>query len=270
MVNRLHTPTSGSILVNDTPIQSMDVIALRRSIGYVIQQTGLFPHLTVAQNIAVVPELLGWERRRIQQRVDELLDLVALPPADYRHRRPSELSGGQQQRVGIARALAADPPIILMDEPFGALDALTRATLQDELRRLQQHLRKTILFVTHDVDEALLLANCMVVMNQGRIVQYDTPHVLLTRPATPFVHDLLGGDDPTRLLALVPITALMQPLPTTVPAAPRIPAHVNGRTALALLLRGTAPLLVVEDHGQPVGTLTLPDLQNAASVVLPA
>src|SRR5690606_10934356 len=159
----------------------------RRHIGYVIQQVGLFPHQTVAENIATVPRILGWDRRRSEERVDSLLALMQLPPEQFRHRRPRQLSGGPQQRVGIARALAADPRILLMDEPFGALDTITRKVLQDELLRIQSQVKKTIIFVTHDVEEALKLADRIVAMNDGRIEQSGTPSQLLHRPATPFV-----------------------------------------------------------------------------------
>jgi osmoprotectant transport system ATP-binding protein len=172
MVNRLYEPTSGEIFIDDTEIHHLPVNTLRRQIGYVIQQVGLFPHMTVAKNIAVVPQLLGWPPKRIAARVDELLDLIGLPPTEYRGRYPAQLSGGQQQRVGLARALAADPGIMLMDEPFGAIDAITRTGLQDEMIRLQRTVRKTIVFVTHDVDEALKLADRVIVVTDGS-VGYD-------------------------------------------------------------------------------------------------
>jgi osmoprotectant transport system ATP-binding protein len=182
MVNRLVEPTSGTVYLGDTDVRSLEKTALRRQIGYVIQQVGLFPHMTLAQNIAVVPELLGWGRGLIHDRTLELLDLVRLP-ADLLDRYPSQLSGGQQQRVGIARALAADPDVLLMDEPFGAIDAINRTRLQDELASLQQRLKKTVLFVTHDVDEALRLADAIVVLRGGRVVQYDSrAGCSITRP----------------------------------------------------------------------------------------
>ncbi|HZQ09252.1 MAG TPA: ATP-binding cassette domain-containing protein, partial [Anaerolineae bacterium] len=193
MVNRLIEPTSGTILMNGENIAEMDVTTLRRQIGYVIQQVGLFPHLTVAQNIAVVPELLGWDRARIETRTDELLELIQLSPNYYRKRYPAQLSGGQQQRVGLARALAADPQLLLMDEPFGAIDAITRESLQEEMLRLKDAINKTILFVTHDVEEALRLADKIVVLRAGRVEQYDTPFKLLTDPANEFVRELVGA-----------------------------------------------------------------------------
>jgi len=194
MVNRLIEPTSGRILVDGQDVGRVDPVALRRRIGYVIQQIGLFPHMTIAENIAVVPRLLGWQRERIDRRVDELLRLVDMDPASYRDRYPRELSGGQQQRVGVLRALAAEPDIILMDEPFGALDPITRESLQDELKELQQRLHKTILFVTHDMDEALKLADRIVVMRAGEIVQVGTPEELLRSPADDFVAAFVGKE----------------------------------------------------------------------------
>ena len=175
-----------------------DPVQLRRRIGYVIQAVGLFSHMTVAQNAAVVPSLLRWERSRIEARVDELLDLVGLDPQRYRSRYPRELSGGEQQRVGVARAIAGEPPVLLMDEPFGAVDAIVRATLQDEIARIAQRLRTTILFVTHDVDEALRLADRIVVMREGQVEQHDTPMRILTEPATPYVAKLFALDEDAR------------------------------------------------------------------------
>lgn len=264
MVNRLHEPTSGQILIGGENIRSLPVTALRQRIGYVIQQTGLFPHMTVAQNIAVVPKLLGWPRERIESRIDELLTLIELPPAEYRHRYPSQLSGGQQQRVGLARALAGDPEVMLMDEPFGAIDAITRATLQDEMIFLQRQLKKTILFVTHDVEEALRLADKIVVMDIGRIVQFDTPFAILTRPANQFVASLVGADDTVRHLSLISVERAMQTPPPDfhLNGQPRIAPHDNLRNALSLLLRtGTQTLVVARDE-HPIGILTMGQIQD--------
>lgn len=197
-VNRLVQPQSGEIYVGGEPISAQDAIALRRSIGYVIQAVGLFAHMTVAQNIAVVPTLLQWERARIDARVEELLQLVGLDPARYRGRYPRLLSGGEQQRVGVARAIAAQPPVLLMDEPFGAVDAIVRRSLQDEIRRIAGSLQTTILFVTHDVDEALRLADRIVVMREGRIEQHGTPDEILASPATPYVRELFAIDSELR------------------------------------------------------------------------
>jgi osmoprotectant transport system ATP-binding protein len=197
-VNRLVVPQSGAVYVGERDVATQDAVQLRRGIGYVIQAVGLFSHMTVAQNIAVVPSLLGWDRERIASRVDELLQLVGLEPERYRDRYPRQLSGGEQQRVGVARAIAAEPPVLLMDEPFGAVDAIVRRSLQDEICRIAQTLHTTILFVTHDVDEALRLADCIVVMRDGRVEQQGTPDEILTAPATPYVARLFAIDPELR------------------------------------------------------------------------
>ncbi len=267
MVNRLYEPTAGQILINGEDIRSLKVTELRQQIGYVIQQTGLFPHMTVAQNIAVVPHLLGWQRERIDARIDELLNLIELPPEEYRNRYPSQLSGGQQQRIGLARALAGDPEIMLMDEPFGAIDAITRTTLQDEMLRLQQQLKKTILFVTHDVEEALRLADKIVVMDVGTIAQYDAPFTILTRPANEFVHNLVGADDTVRHLSLLRVEMAMAELPKDFRrnGEPTISAGDNLRNALSLLLRSGSHTLAVLHESATVGVLTLEHIRNTAS-----
>ncbi len=197
-VNRLVVPVSGKVYVGERDAAAEDPVQLRRGIGYVIQAVGLFAHMTVAQNIAVVPSLLGWDRDRTAARVDELLELIHLEPRRYRHRYPRELSGGEQQRVGVARAIAAEPPVLLMDEPFGAVDAIVRRSLQDEIRRIASALRTTILFVTHDVEEALRLADRIVVMREGRIEQHGTPETILREPATPYVAQLFAIDPELR------------------------------------------------------------------------
>ena len=195
LINRLHDPDAGQVLVEGRDVAQADPVGLRRGIGYVIQQTGLFPHMTVAENIACVPEILKWDRARITARVDELLNLVGLDPVEFKDRYPRQLSGGQQQRVGLARALAANPSLMLFDEPFGAIDAITRATLQDELLRIHRGSGKTFIFVTHDIAEALKLGTKVLVLDQGRVQQYGTPREVLESPATPFVRALLesGG-----------------------------------------------------------------------------
>ena len=195
LINRLHDPDAGQVLVEGRDVAQADPVELRRGIGYVIQQTGLFPHMTVAENIACVPEILKWDRARITARVDELLNLVGLDPVEFKDRYPRQLSGGQQQRVGLARALAANPSLMLFDEPFGAIDAITRATLQDELLRIHRGSGKTFIFVTHDIAEALKLGTKVLVLDQGRVQQYGTPREVLESPATPFVRALLesGG-----------------------------------------------------------------------------
>jgi osmoprotectant transport system ATP-binding protein len=209
MTNRLYEPTSGTIEIDGTDIMALQPETLRRRIGYVIQQNGLFPHMRIEDNIAVVPRLLSWNEKVISARIDELLEMVHLDPKVFRKRLPSQLSGGQQQRVGIARALAADPSILLMDEPFGAIDAITRLSLQDELRRIQRKTKKTILFVTHDVDEAFRLADRIVVMQSGRIVQFDTPYAIITNPVNDFVKKLVGDRDIYRRMNLLKISDIL-------------------------------------------------------------
>ncbi|MFE5504264.1 ABC transporter ATP-binding protein [Amycolatopsis japonica] len=204
MINRLIEPTSGRITIGGDDALKLDVDTLRRRIGYAIQQAGLFPHFTVAQNIAVVPGLLGWDKKKVDDRVEEMMDLVGLDPADFRDRFPRQLSGGQQQRVGVARALAADPPVLLMDEPFGAVDPITRGNLQDELLRLQTELKKTIVFVTHDFDEAVKLGDKIAVLgNQSRILQYDTPDAILANPADDTVAGFVGAGASLKQLTLL-------------------------------------------------------------------
>ena len=263
MVNRLYEPTSGTIYLGQQDIREMDATTLRRQIGYVIQQIGLFPHMTVAQNVGIVPDLLNWEPEKIRQRVDELLALVDLPPVEYRDRYPSQMSGGQRQRVGVARALAGDPDVILMDEPFGAIDAITRTGLQDELIKLQRKLKKTILFVTHDVEEALRLADKIIILKDGRIVQYDTPFNILSHPANQFVYDLVGADDIIRQLGLVRVDLAMKPLPADFVqnGRPTIARDDNLRRALSMLLNSNAPALTVIENDRPVGLLTLSSIQ---------
>ena len=208
MINRLVEPTSGRILLGGEDVTHADPVQLRRRVGYVIQQVGLFPHQTIAQNVATVPKLLGWDRARIKRRVGELLDLVGLPPATFARRYPSQLSGGQRQRVGVARALGADPPVLLMDEPFGAIDPITRGRLQEEFLRLQREVRKTIVFVTHDIEEAVHLGDRIAILEEGGVLaQYDTPAAILGSPATPFVADFVGADRGLKRLSVTPIEA---------------------------------------------------------------
>ena len=193
MINRLYEPDSGSIILFGEDISTVDVVKVRRRIGYVIQQIGLFPHYTVGDNIATVPKLLKWNKARINARVDELLTLVGLEPKEFRDRYPAQLSGGQQQRVGLARALAVDPKIMLMDEPFGAVDSITREKLQDELVRLHKETGKTFLFVTHDIEEAFKLGDRVLIMNEGTVRQFDTPEAIIRHPADPFVQSLVDS-----------------------------------------------------------------------------
>ena len=279
MINRLYEPTEGRILVNGADARGMPATELRRRIGYAIQQTGLFPHLRIEQNIAVVPELLGWEKARIDARIDELLDLVGLPRT-YRARYPRQLSGGEQQRVGLARALAADPALMLMDEPFGAIDAITRTRLQDELADIQRKVRKTILFVTHDVEEALRLADKIIVMRDGKIVQYDTPLAIITQPRDAFVQQLVGSDDMLRRVSLLSVRDVLggrdadsRLVPGTHNGKSATGAQVRTtialsedlRSALSLLLRTGSDDLVVVDDGRVVGRLSYADIRAAAA-----
>jgi osmoprotectant transport system ATP-binding protein len=206
MINRLIDLTSGTIELDGRDIMRMNPVELRRQIGYVIQQVGLFPHETIAENVATVPRLLGWDKRRIADRVNALLELVGMDPAQYSRRYPSELSGGQRQRVGVARALAADPPVLLMDEPFGAIDPITRDRLQGEFLRLQHDVKKTVVFVTHDIEEAVRLGDRIAILAQGgHLEQYDTPARILGSPATPFVADFVGADRGLRRLTVTGI-----------------------------------------------------------------
>lgn len=214
MVNRLIEPTSGEIFVGGRNVLKQNQVELRRSIGYVIQQIGLFPHFTIRDNIAVVPKLLGWNKAKIDRRADELLDIVGLDPAQFRDRYPKQLSGGQRQRVGVARALAADPPVMLMDEPFGAIDPITRDRLQNEFLRLQKQLKKTIMFVTHDIDEALKMGTLVCILQVGGVLaQLDTPANILSRPADDFVADFVGADRGLKRLTLVRVGEVMQQAP---------------------------------------------------------
>ncbi|CAE6937374.1 Osmoprotectant import ATP-binding protein OsmV [Paraburkholderia domus] len=209
MINRLIQPTSGKVYINGRDTDEVDPIELRRTIGYVIQQIGLFPNKTVADNICVVPDLLGWDRRKSRARAAELLEMVALDPGTFMKRYPRELSGGQQQRVGVVRALAADPPVMLMDEPFGAIDPVNRGVIQDEFLRMQKQLRKTVIFVSHDLDEALKMADKVAIFRAGRLEQIARPSQLLANPATPFVETFLGSDRILKRLRLVRVAEAM-------------------------------------------------------------
>jgi osmoprotectant transport system ATP-binding protein len=269
MINRMIEPTSGRITVDGEDVLAVDPVLLRRRIGYVIQQVGLFPHQSVAANVATVPRLLGWDKARIARRTDELLELVGLDPALHRGRYPSQLSGGQQQRVGVARALAADPPVLLMDEPFGALDPVTRARLQDELLLLQAHLNKTIVFVTHDLDEAVKLGNRIAVFGErGRLAQFAPPRVLLQKPADAYVASFLGADRGLKLLATMPLSLIdLLPLNGSNPSL-RLAQTLSARDALSeLLLAGTDRAVVVDGSSSrsPLGIVTLDALRASAA-----
>ncbi|MBF6590667.1 MAG: ABC transporter ATP-binding protein [Ktedonobacterales bacterium] len=257
MVNRLADPTAGQIIIDGTATTERDAIALRRSIGYAIQQVGLFPHLTIADNVRVVPSILGKSAGETAGRVDELLILVGLDPEEYRGRYPRQLSGGQQQRVGLARALAADPAILLMDEPFGALDAITRERLQGELVNIQRRLRKTILFVTHDVEEAFRLGDQIVVLNEGRLMQVGTPVDLLATPANDFVRRLVGADNVLRQLQYLPVTLALEPVTGDMSSARRIPADATLLHALLEMISTGVSELLVEEDGKVPQRITL-------------
>jgi len=248
MVNRMVEPTEGRILLEGRDVMALDPVRLRRGIGYVVQQIGLFPHMTIAENIEVVPRLLGWKPERRRERTRELLDLVGMEPAVYGERFPHELSGGQQQRIGVLRALAADPDLILMDEPFGALDPITREQLQDELRRLQAAVHKTIVFVTHDMDEALRLASRIAVLREGRLLQLDTPAELLRRPADEFVAQFVGRHRLAERTAPQTVREIMNHRPVTLgPGA-------STEEAFALMQsRQVDTLLVVDGAGRLQG-----------------
>ena len=259
MVNRLVDLDSGDVLLDDTSVRSLDATELRRHIGYVIQQVGLFPHLTVAGNVAVVPQLLGWPKRSTRERVDELLDLMGLEPGEYRDRYPAQLSGGQRQRVGIARALAGDPNVLLMDEPFGALDPITRARLQDEFLRLQEAVRKTVLFVTHDIDEAVRVGDRIAILGEGGVLaQYDTPNAVLAHPADEFVARLVGADRGLKLLSLHRVDEVqLDPAVLASDDDPRVDASATLRDALSVILSEAASRCVVVDGVEPLGSLSL-------------
>ncbi|WP_372612862.1 ABC transporter ATP-binding protein [Halomonas sp.] len=259
MINRLIEHSEGEIHIDGQPVRRFREETLRRRIGYAIQSTGLFPHWTVARNIGLVPRLLKWPRDRIQARVEELMSLLGLPMESFADKYPNQLSGGQAQRVGVARALAADPDILLMDEPFGALDPITRETLQLELRDLQSRLNKTIVFVTHDMDEALQLADHLVVMRAGRIVQQGAPLELLRDPVDAFVESLLGGEERgLKEAALTPVSHRMLPLGPRLIALARVHQDASLHQALAVMFREHADrLTVVDAEDMPVGELTL-------------
>ena len=265
MVNRLVEPSAGRVLVKGRDVATVEPEALRRGIGYVIQSVGLFPHWRVAENVATVPRLLGWEATRIAARVDALLDLVGLEPGRFRDRFPHELSGGQAQRVGLARALAADPPLLLMDEPFSALDPGTRRGLQTELRTIHAETGKTILFVTHDVEEALALADIVAVLEEGRLVARGRPAELLERGAGAPVRRLFGEESLTfHRLATLPARALARPEDATA-GLPVLPAEASLKQALMVMLsEGSDRVAVQATESFPGGTLHWADLVHAA------
>jgi osmoprotectant transport system ATP-binding protein len=266
MINRLVEPTEGTISIDDRDTRTYDVNDLRRSIGYVIQQVGLFPHQTVAENIATVPRLLGWTKQRIAARVEELLELIALPPAQYARRLPAELSGGERQRVGVARALGADPNILLMDEPFGAIDPIARERLQNELLRLQSVVRKTIVFVTHDIDEAVKLGDRVALLSRGGVLeQFATPEELLAHPQSEFVTGFLGEGPLVRRLALIPIREVELPRVNGTAPAATVDAGGTLRDALDAVLRSADGRVRVVKGDETLGLVDA-DVIRAASM----
>jgi osmoprotectant transport system ATP-binding protein len=261
MINRLIDPTSGRVLLDGADVSTVDPVELRRRVGYVIQQVGLFPHQTVRANVGTVPALLGWDRKRTRARVGELLDLVGLDPSTYGDRYPSQLSGGQRQRVGVARALAADPLVLLMDEPFSAVDPVARERLQTEFLRLQRELRTTVVLVTHDIDEAVRLGDRIAVLGVGgHLQQYADPATLLGQPATPFVAEFVGADRAVKRLSVTPIDpAALEPHDGGEHLT--LPADADLGQALALLLDGAGDrVAVVGEDGSTLGVLTVPAL----------
>ncbi|GLS28723.1 osmoprotectant transport system ATP-binding protein [Mesorhizobium albiziae] len=264
MINRLVEPTSGIVKLDGVDNRALPGHELRRSIGYAIQGHGLFPHRTVAENIATVPALLGWDKARISARVDELLTLFQLDPADFGPRYPHELSGGQQQRVGVARALAAEPNVLLMDEPFGALDPIIRAKAQEDLLAIQKRFGTTIILVTHDMEEAIHLGDKIAVMDAGKLVQYAAPAEILARPATEFVETLIGtGERPFKLLSLEAVSEAVEPGRAQGEA---IPATATQRDALAeLLWSGRQALPVKGEDGADLGKVTVKGLVKRAA-----
>jgi osmoprotectant transport system ATP-binding protein len=263
MINRLVEPTSGRIFLDGDDVTHGDPVALRRHMGYVIQQVGLFPHQTIATNVATVPRLIGWKRERITARVDELLELVGLEPGVYRGRYPAQLSGGQRQRVGVARALAADPSVLLMDEPFGAIDPVTRTRLQDEFLRLHEEVRKTVVFVTHDIEEAVKMGNRIAILNVGGVLeQYDTPAHILGHPASDMVADFVGAD---RALKRLRVTEIDPQLLEHPPAFPPDATLDEARRAMAEV---GASLVVVLDENQSLCGIVRADRADGDGSVL--
>src|SRR6266581_3983842 len=263
MINRLADPDRGRILVDGEDIGAVDPVKLRLKMGYVIQQTGLFPHMTVGDNVATVPRLWDWDRNRIESRVTELLQLVGLDPREYRNRYPHQLSGGQRQRVGFARALGADPPILLMDEPFGAVDRITRERLQHEFISIQRSLGKTVVFVTHDIDEAVMVGDRICLMKmQAEIAQYDTPDAILTRPASAYVSEFLGRDRLVRRMSIERIHPDALEHPAGGPAAdePRVPVTSTLSEAFAAALSSPTERAAIIDSDRYIGSFSATSL----------
>ncbi|MFW6324571.1 MAG: ABC transporter ATP-binding protein [Desulfovibrionales bacterium] len=256
LTNRLDSITRGKILVDGRDVNEFDPVKLRQSMGYVIQEIGLFPNKTIAQNIAVVPKMLGWDKAKISERVDELLTMVKLAPNMYRDRYPAELSGGQQQRVGVARGLAADPDILLMDEPFGAIDPINRDQIQDEFLRVQEKLKKTIAFVSHDIHEAIKMGDKIALFNEGKLIQYDTPEIILTQPKNKFVADFVGADRALKVLGLMRTRDAMNRSPKNV-----LQADAPAPESLKVMEEKDIRYGIVLEKGKPIGYVRPRDLK---------
>jgi len=256
MINRLVAPTSGKIYIGGRDTDTIDPVQLRRTIGYVIQQIGLFPNMTVAQNIGVVPKLLNWDATRTRKRAEELLAMLALDPAEFMDRYPSELSGGQAQRVGVARALAADPPVLLMDEPFGAVDPVNREVIQDEFLRMQRSLRKTVLFVSHDIDEAVKMADCIAIFRAGKLEQFAPPDELLGRPANDFVKSFVGSDRTLKRLRRIAVSEVMVAANGAAGGPTVRPGDDLRRVATLFLEHDIESIACVDESGRVVGRVT--------------
>ncbi|MBT2642791.1 ABC transporter ATP-binding protein [Bacillus sp. ISL-41] len=267
MVNRLESITDGKILVNGTDVNSLNDIELRRNIGYVIQHNGLFPNMTIEDNVMAVPNLIGWDRKKKADRYKYLMDLVGLNPDEYRKRYPHELSGGQQQRVGIARAMAADPPVMLMDEPFGALDPVIRTRIQNEFLQIQKEVKKTILFVSHDIDEAIKMGDGIAIFKEGKLMQYDSPSELLAHPKNDFVREFVGKDRALKSLSLHTVKDLISERMLRKLDGPEkankktISVETNLRDALSILLNQEADQLVVQANNKLVGAMQIDDVE---------
>lgn len=268
MVNRLESISEGEIIINNENSKDLDAIELRRKIGYVIQSNGLFPNMTIEENVMLVPDLLGWTKKDKRERFEYLMKLIGLDATDYRKRFPHELSGGQQQRIGVVRALAADPPVMLMDEPFGALDPIIREKIQEEFLQIQREVKKTILFVSHDIDEAIKMADKILLLRDGEIMQYDTPSEMLAHPKNEFVSQFFGKDRAIKSLSLHTVENLREiiglgPVDESIQDTKTINVHQDLRNTLSMLMNQEADqVIVTNDDGESIGTITIDLVQK--------